>query len=432
MKEIIKTLLYEWEERNLPKIIERERKLSEFLRLKVPKIIVITGFRRTGKTYLIFQLVKELLKKKNKEEIVYINFEDERIPSKTEILTNLFPAIKETFQKPVEIIFLDEIQNIPDWSKWVRRIYDKERIKIFITGSSSKMSNREIPTELRGRCLEVKISPLSFREFLRFKKAEIDFRAANYSENEKAKLVRLFNEYLFYGGMPEVVLSPKDKKFEILQQYYKTVVRRDIVERFKIKNEEGLKSLLLLLLNSTSYSVTKLYNTLKSLNYKIGKTTLCQYISYTETAYFLESVPIFSYKIKAQLQYPRKVYFIDNGFINCLSTKFSKDLGRLYENLVFRELKRKTRTDTEIYYWKDERGKEVDFVVKEGLKIKKLIQVCYDLTDFSTKNREIKNLLKASKELKCNDLIIISQDLEKEEKIKNQKIQFIPLWKFIQ
>lgn len=431
MKEIIKTILYEWREREQPEIIPREISLEKCLGSKVPKITVVSGFRRAGKTYLIFDLIKKLLPNKNKEQIIYINFEDERIPNKTEFLTELLPTIKETFQHPPEIIFLDEIQNMPDWSKWVRRIYDKEKIKIFITGSSSKMSSREIPTELRGRCLETKVYPLSFREFLNFKKTKIDFNSIPYSENEKIKLNKSLNEYLFYGGMPEVVLAEKENKLEILQQYYKTVVRRDIIERFKIKNEEGLKSLLLLLLNSTSYSVSKLYNTLKSLNYRIGKTTLCRYVSYIENSYFLESVPIFSYKIKDQLQYPRKIYFIDNGFISALSTKFSKNLGRLYENFVFGELKRRANIDTQIFYWQDRKGKEVDFVVKEGLKIGKLIQVSCDLSDLETKQRETKSLIKACKELQCDDLMVINQDFEGEEKIGNKKIKFIPLWKWL-
>ena len=431
MQELLKTILYEWKERKLPQTIGREIDLKGYLRMVPSKIIVITGFRRVGKTYLLFQLIKEFLQKKDREEIVYINFEDERIPPKTEILTTLLPVIKQTFQKFPEILFLDEIQDIPNWSKWTRRIYDKEEIKIFITGSSSKMSAKEIPTEIRGRCLEIKVSPLSLKEFLKFKNMEIDFQKIRYSENKKARLVKALNEYLFYGGMPEVVLTNQEKKLEILQQYYKTVVRKDIIERFKIKNEEGLKALLLLLLNSTSYSFTKLYNTLKSLNYRIGKTTLLQYLSYIEDSYFAESVPIFSYKIKDHLQYPRKIYFVDNGFINALSTKFSKDLGRLYENLVFGGLRRKSNFETEIFYWRGGNGKEVDFVIKESQKVKELIQVCYDIENYDTKKREINSLIRASKELKCDNLIIINQSIEREEKFKGKKIKFIPLWKWL-
>jgi predicted AAA+ superfamily ATPase len=431
MKEIIKTILREWEERKLPTVIQREIQLFDYLKIKPQKIIVVTGFRRIGKTYLVFQLIKKLLTGKSREEIIYINFEDERIPLKTDFLTELIPLIKQTFSKSIEFLFLDEIQNIPNWSKWVRRVYDNEKIKIFVTGSSSKMSSREIPTELRGRFLEVKVFPLSFKDFLKFRNITINLKVINYSEDEKGKLINSLNEYLKYGGMPEIVLSDEDKKFEIIHQYYRTVIGRDIIERYKIKNEEGLKALLRLLLNSNYYSISKLYNTLKSLNYEIGKTTLQHYIEYIENSYFMFSLPIFSLKIKDQLQYPRKNYFIDNAFISALSTKFSKNFGRLYENLIFVELKRRSNSETEIFYWRDKTGKEVDFIVKEGLRIKQLIQVCYNVEDYDTKKREIKSLLKASRELKCSDLIIITESKDGEEKIKNKKIRYIPLWKWL-
>jgi predicted AAA+ superfamily ATPase len=294
--------------------------------MKPRKIIAVTGFRRVGKTYLLLQLISKTLKDQNKEQEVYINFDDERIPEKTEFLTELLPTIKQTFKKETQHIFLDEIQNMPNWSKWLRRIYDTENFGIFVTGSSSKVSSREIPTELRGRCLEIKVFPLSFREFLRFKNMKIDPSVLQYSENEKTKVTRALDEYLRFGGMPEVVLSDEERKSEILQQYYGTVVRRDIVERFNVKNEEGLKAMMRLLLNSTQYSISRLYDTLKSLNYEIGKTTLLHYIQYVESSYFTHSLPIFSYKIKDHLQYPRKIYFIDNGFISSLSTRHSKDI----------------------------------------------------------------------------------------------------------
>ena len=228
--------------------------------------------------------------------------------------------------------------------------------------------------------------------------------------------------------MPEVVLSDEERKSEILQQYYGTVVRRDIVERFNVKNGEGLKAMMRLLLNSTQYSISRLYDTLKSLNYEIGKTTLLHYIQYVESSYFTHSLPIFSYKIKDHLQYPRKIYFIDNGFINSLSTRHSKDTGRLYENAVMIELLRRfSQKDIELYYWSDRRGKEVDFVVKHDLRIEQLIQVCYDVEDYNTKKREVDNLIKASEELSCNNLLVITGGYKGAEEIKNKKIKFIPL-----
>ena len=432
MIEIIRTLLNEWEERILPKVIDREIDLYNYVDVKPRKIIVITGFRRTGKTYLIFHIVQKLLKEVNKSQAIYINFEDERIPLKTELLTNLLPAIKQAYNN-VEFLFLDEVHNIPEWSKWLRRIYDNEKIRIFITGSSSKMSSKEIPTELRGRFLEIKVLPLSFKEYLAFKGINANLKAIDYSENEKAKMIRAFNEFLELGGMPEVVLADEDKKLEIIHNYYNTVIRRDIIERFKVRNEESLKALLGLLLNSTSYSISKLYNTLKSLNFEVGKGTIQSYLSYIENSYFLYSLTLFSYKIKDQLQYPRKIYFIDNGFITALSSKFSKNLGRLYENLIFLELKRRQAKDLkqELFYWRNQQKEEVDFVVKDSLKVKQLIQACYDIKDYDTKKREVKALLKASKELKCRNLLIISEDKEGAEKVGNKKIKYVPLWKYL-
>lgn len=428
MNDTIKTIIYSWLDKKLPTIIPRDIPIKQYLDIKPRKIIAITGFRRVGKTYLLFYLLQKLLQKSDREQEIYINFDDERIPEQTEFLTELFPSILQTFKKNPKHVFLDEIQDMPKWSKWLRRVYDNEEYDLFITGSSSKVSSREIPTELRGRCLELQVFPLSFKEFLRFKNIEINFDKLKYSEYEKVKVSRNLNEYLIFGGMPEVVLAEEEKKIEILQQYYGTVVRRDIVERFKVKNEEGLKAMMRLLLNSKQYSISRLYNTLKSLNYEIGKTTILHYLQYVENSYFMYSIPIFSYKIKDSLQYPRKVYFIDNGFITSISTRHSKDLGRFYENSVAIEiLRRNAQKDTEIYYWSDRKGKEVDFVIKEGLQINKLIQVCYDIGDFDTKKREIEALLKASKDLKCNNLIVITNNYDAVEEIKKQKIQFISL-----
>jgi predicted AAA+ superfamily ATPase len=432
MDETIKTILYSWIDRKFPEIIPRDVNLGSYLDMKPRKVLVITGFRRVGKTYLLLQLLNELMKKKDKEQAVYINFDDERIPERTDFLTQLLPTIRQTFSKEPEYIFLDEIQNMPDWSRWLRRIYDSEDLRIFVTGSSSKVSSREIPTELRGRCLEIKVFPLSFGEFLGFRDTDIDIKAVKYSENERTKLVKMLDEFLNYGGMPEVVLAPKEKKFEILQQYFGTVVRRDIIERYRVKNEVGLKTMLKLLLNSTQYSISRMYDTLKSLNYSIGKTTLLNYLNYVESSYFIHSLSIFSPKVKDQLQYARKVYFIDNGFINALSTRLSKNMGRLYENIVAIELlRRSSKKEKELYYWKDRLGKEVDFVVKDGLKIKQLIQVCYDIDNYDTKKREIDALLKSSNELKCKDLLVITRDNEGTEEHKNRKINLVPLWKWL-
>lgn len=433
MKDIIKTILYEWKERKLPIVIERDKDISFYLSMQPPKIVAITGFRRVGKTYFLFQIIQELLKSASKEDVLYINFEDERIPGKTEFLTQLLPTIKEVFHKNPAYLFLDEIQNIPEWSKWLRRIHDQENIRIFVTGSSSKLSNYEIPTELRGRCMEVTFFPLTFKEFLRFNEVEIDYEALPYSENQKALIARLLREYLTYGGLPEVALIGEEKKRELLQQYYATVLRKDVIERFRIKNEEGFKALTRLLLNSTMFSISGLYKTLRSIQYKIGATTVQRYLEYLATSYFLHPVSVFSWTIKDELQYPRKAYIVDNGFITTLSTKFGGNLGRLYENLVCIELKR--REKGEIFYWKDQQKKEVDFVVKDEDGVRQLIQVCYDVQDAEVYKRETRALIAAQKKLRCDNLMIINNDIDRKEEIMyrrdHYKITFISLARWL-
>lgn len=432
MNKVIRTILTEWKAKNIPSIIPRDVTLKDYLSMKVNKIIVLNGFRRVGKTYILYGLANELLKSNTREEIVHINFEDERIPLKTEFLSSILPVADELFNKKIKYLFLDELHNIPNWSKWLRRTYDNKNIKIFVSGSSSKMSEEEIPTELRGRFLEVKVFPLSFKEFLEFKKLRFDLKNIDYSEQEKPLILKALTEYLVYGGLPEIVLEDENKKFELAQSYYATVIKRDIAERYNIKNEESLKTLIKLLLDSKEYSISKTYNNLKSLGLEVGKSTVQKYLSYIENSYFAFSLPIFSYKIKDQIQYPKKIYFIDNVFINAISTKFMNNFGRLYENLVAIELKRRKQ---ESYYWKNMEKEEVDFVVKKDSKIDRLIQVCYDISDPDTKKREIKALLKAGKDLRCNNLIIINQNYFGEEQAEwfgiKGKIKFIPLWKWL-
>ena len=432
MNQIIKTILAEWKSKTIPLIIPRDINIQEYLNMKVNKILVLNGFRRVGKTYILYGLADELLQSNSREEVVQINFEDERIPLKTEFLSSLLPTAEEIFDKKIKYLFLDELHNLPNWSKWLRRTYDNQDIKIFVSGSSSRMSEEEIPTELRGRFLEIKVFPLSFKEFLKFKKLSFDFKMLDYSEKEKSVMLKALREYIIHGGLPEVVLEDQNKKLELAQSYYSTVIKRDIVERYNLKNEESLKALLKLLLDSKEYSISKTYNTLRSMGYEVGKSTVQKYISYIENSYFAFSLPIFSYKIKDQMQYPKKIYFIDNVFINSISTKFGDNFGRLYENIVAVELKRQKK---ESYYWKNTEKEEVDFVIKEDTQVKQLIQVCYDISDQDTKKRELRALLKASKDLKCNNLLIINTDNSGVEEVEwfgiKRKVKFIPLWKWL-
>ncbi len=441
---LFRKILVEWREQWTPSdIVEREELDKGILSQgQVRKITTFTGFRRVGKTYLMYQAIDELIKSgiADKNSVFYVNLEDERIPAETKSLTELLPALREIFgENPQPIyLFLDEVQTIPNWSKWARRVYDSERgrLFLFLSGSSSELSSHDLPTELRGRCMSLDIFPLSLKGFLKFKGiVEADFTNADYSDREKARLLGLLREFLIFGGLPEVVLSDGEKrKLLLLQEYYKTVVRRDIAERHKIRNISLLSDFLRLLLNSTHITISKMCNVLKSSGHKVSKNTLINYLRYAEEAYFAFVLHIFSRKVKDRMLYPKKVYFMDNGFISALSLKFSENMGRLVENAVAVELKRRNlhKPLAELSYWRSGRGEEVDFVVREGDSVRQLVQACYDVGDPDTKNRELKGLIAASKELKCDNLLVITWDYEAEEKLNGgKKAVYMPLCKWL-
>lgn len=430
-------LFKEWQETWVPEL--KERDMLDIMPEKLRKIITFTGIRRAGKTYIMYQLIRKLAEKHPKENIFYVNFEDERIERVKENLTKLIPALMKLYGNGDKkyFLFLDEVQIMPEWGRWLRRIYDNYRhMDFFVSGSSAKLSSREIPTELRGRALNYEVFPLSFREFMRFKGIE---PGGNFEHSErKLSLVkRALSEYVEYGGFPEITLEDSVvKKKKMVQDYFRTIISRDICERYRVKKVNLLTDLLRILLNSKYFSMNKAVNILKSQGKKAGKETIINYTNYAGEVFFCFFVPVFSYKMKKQEQYPKKVYLADNAFITNLSLRFSKDYGRLYENAVFLKLKRGQAENplTDIFYWKSSLG-EVDFVIKQGLKIRQLIQVCYRAEDYDTKEREVRALVKASRELKCRNLLVITEDYEAEEEVKERgakrKVKFIPLWKWL-
>lgn len=404
MNNILETILNEWQVFPISKVIPRDFSLNFAGFGKARQIFVITGLRRCGKTFCLYQAINGLLKDHNRREVVYLNFEDERIPLETKILTDLIPAVKRLYGRKPSYLFLDEIQNIPLWSKWLRRIYDTEKnIWLIVTGSSSKISSREIPTELRGRALEEEVYPLSFAEFNRF--------CPDRQDN--------FQDYLVFGGLPDVVLAQEGEKRNLTQAIMDTIVQQDIVNRYQISNEPALKNTLRLLTNSTMITVSKLYNSLKSIGTKIGKTSLNELISYFESSYFLKQLYIYSPSVRAKLQYPRKTYFIDNGFLTAMSVRFGPNWGRLWENLVYWQLYKKHGDN--LHYYRDERG-EVDFCVLENGKAVSLYQVCYDPFDFDTRDREVHTLRRVGRRLKVSDLNLISGQMREKEEEKGIRV----------
>lgn len=401
MKQVLVNIIKEWQNRTLPEITARDIDLSIYLNLKIRKVITITGFRRVGKTFLLMDLARKV----GQKNCVYINFEDERLSNDISVLTDLTEAVEEYFGKRDVIFLLDEIQNIQGYSRWVRRIVETTNHKIFMTGSSSKLSSNELPTELRGRSINVKVKSLNFNEFLRFKNIDIK----NLTDSLKLNYLR---EYLKYGGFPEVVLADEGLKYLIIDEYYDTFVQRDLIERYKIRNEDVLKALIDLLVNSKEYTITKLTNSLSgTLGKKISKNTISRYVSYLESSFFLESLYLHNQSIKKRYQAPRKIYFIDSFFISRMSSSFSDNWGRLCEQKVYESLKsKKSDRPFDLFYFKNRYNHEVDFILRFGEKTEQLIQVSYIQSDGVLPERETRALFSAGLELKTNNLSIITWD----------------------
>jgi hypothetical protein len=395
--------------------------------LKVPLtskfIISIIGPRRAGKTYYFFQLLKKL------KNPVYLNFEDSRLFGVTySDIREILRIFIELYGKEPKNLLLDEIQNVENWEIIVRELHDLKKYRIFLTGSSSKLLSKEIATQLRGRTLSYLLLPFSFREFLLSKGRKIE---KWMSKDEEAKLRNLLKEYLEFGGFPDVVLSRR--KIKILREYFDLILFRDFIERHKIKNLEIARFLhSFVVQNFTSeISVKGLFDKAKAANLKISKDTIYDYLAKLEDTVFFFFLKRFSKKVHLRETWPKKIYLCDTGLVKVL--KFSEEIGKLMENVVFLSLLRKTNIDPlmEIFYWKNYQGEEVDFLVKKRTRIKQLIQVTYASSKGEIEKREIKALVKASKELNCKDLFIITWNYERMLKTNNKKIKCVPLWKWL-
>jgi len=427
-KDLIKSLILDFQ-KNLPlKIIPRNLALP----IESGKIISVCGVRRCGKTFVLYDTINKLLKHKVRaENILFINFDDERIAFTEKNLdfiiqsyTELFPDIpfKEVF------FFFDEIQMAQGWEQFVRRVYDKYSKNIFISGSNSKLLATEIATSLRGRTIPFEVFPLSFSEFCLFKDIDTNF----YLQKNAAKLKNSFVEFNKYGGFPEVVLSGFKFYEKILQEYFHIMLYQDMVERYEIKNIAILKYYISRMLANLSKptSVNKIYNEIKSAGIKCDKNLLYDYADMLESIYFLQRLCKHdSSVLKAELIKEKKAYFIDNGMINALNYSFTDDFGKQLENTIFLWLRRQSDFKRDIYFYKGK--KECDFILFDRNKPVKLIQSCWSLSDPDTIKREIQGLTDAAKNLKCKDLTIVTSEEEDEIKAENFIIKVVPAWKLL-
>ncbi len=382
------------------------------------QVVVVTGPRRSGKSYLMRQATKQLIDKgKDCREILFVNFEDPRfVRLDTQLLDEIFSAYGE-FLAPqgAPVLFFDEVQEVKGWERWVRTFQELGKGKICISGSNAKLLSRELGTVLTGRHLDVSVSPLSFRELQVFKGV--------------APNTALLREYLEFGGFPEVALS--GRKQELLLAYFEDILTKDLIRRFRVRKAEQMKTLAKYYFSNIATLTT--FNSLeKSLG--INAATIEKFSGYFEDAYLLSFVKRFSFKVREQEKSPRKVYSVDTGLANAVGFRFSQNSGALAENMIFNQLRRRQTNDPslEIYYWKDAQHRETDFVLKQGKSSHQVIQVCWDLRDELTRQRELKSLRLAMDDLELKEGLVITDEHEERMTARGETIQFIPLIRFLQ
>ncbi|MBA2840947.1 hypothetical protein HNP87_001479 [Methanococcus maripaludis] len=417
LRDIIKSIIKEYEQREIS-LNERNITLPE-----TNKALAVVGIRRSGKTSILMKLFKET------ENAAFFPLDDDRVfPVTLDTLREIVKVSKEMYPDKKITFFFDEIQEIENFELVIKRLVEKEDYKVYLTGSSSKLLSKEIATQLRGRSLSVEVFPLSFKEYIDFKKITL---TDVLTEQEHANILNNLENYLNYGGFPEIVLEEENRE-DILKNYLDMVVYKDIIERYNVKNTDSLRLFLKFLINSNTkkVSINKLANHFKSMGVSVSKNTLYEYLSHLNDSYVIFPLKKYAYSLKESSLSLMKSYVIDNGFIKMYDFKNSSDIGKYLENAVFIELRRRGLVENqELFYYEDDIG-EVDFLVKQNEHVSKLINVCYSL-NFENYDREIKKLVKIGKKIKCNELYLITFDLEKEITEDGVLVKAIPFWKFI-
>lgn len=375
----LKYVIRQFVERALPVCKPRELVLP----IGTGKVIGLAGVRRSGKTFLFFDAIQKLAAQGvDRRRIVYLNFEDDRLhPIRAEELDMIVRCWREVFPETVgrhTYLFLDEVQNVPGWERWVRRLCDTEDVEVFVTGSSSRLLTRDLATALRGRSITLELFPLSFREYLSFRNVDI---VPHSADNESLLRFEL-ESYLFCGGFPEIVLADEALRPLILEEYSSLMLYRDVVERYGVRNEKLMRELLRHCFRNTGslLNVSKLHRDLTSQGITVSKNTLFDYLGYLEDAFLIFLLPKREASLRKQEHNPKKLHVIDTGLMAAFQAFPNRDLGHKLETVVFLE-NRRSRKD--LFYYAN--GSEVDLCDAEG---KLFINSCWSLADSETLRRE--------------------------------------------
>ncbi len=396
--------------------------MRDFLGLRHVKDVV--GVRRCGKSTLLYQVIVELTSSGvSPRDVVLLNFDDNEIYDAD--FSSLLIECKK-INPGMCCLFLDEVQEKAGWERWVRSLYDTKQFEqIFVSGSSSSLIRSEMSRVLTGRHVSTVLYPFSFKEYLQFQGWKSFDR--DYLEFHRAEVLHFLEQYMTDGGFPETPGREELKITSILSSLFDDIVTRDVTARHGADHAIAEK---------IAHHVVS--NISKSMSYRsvaracdISTDTVSKYIPYFEDCFLLYSLGRFSYKLKEQMRSGNKYYCVDQGLANRVGFKFSRDRGRLMENMVFIELMRRKGSGENLFYWRNREGREVDFIVQKEGRIEQLIQSCYNPTDADTRKREIRALSDAMEEFNLKEGYLITLDYEDSETIENRQITYIPLWKWL-
>ena len=427
MKTILEQLIADFQERDTPAFTRRHVQLP-WLANKVDTII---GMRRSGKTWFLFQVISDLLSRKTpKESILYLNLEDERLHPMTAADLHQIPDVyfrrNPGLRDKSCTFFFDEIQNIPGWEQFVRRLLDTENVHICLTGSSAKLLSREIATSLRGRSISTEMFPFSFAEALEHQGIDVEI-TKRPGKKKQTLLENRLQAYLLEGGFPEVQGIDAEYRVRILQDYLDVVILRDLVDRYRIPNTVPLRYMIRHLMNATArlFSVNKFYNDLKSQGIPCGKNTLHEYLDHLSDAFLFFPICIHTRSERARMVNPRKTYAIDPGLVRACSRNIQPDWGHLLENFVFLELRRSCEV---IEYYKTASGREVDFLVTDRSGKTAMIQATVEMHDSATRERELRALVEAMEECRLKEATMVTLNLEEHLETASGHIHVLPAW----
>jgi len=392
-----------------------ERKISVFWNLGDDLIKVITGPRRAGKSFYAVHLIQQTA------SYGYINFDDERLTAVGDY-DEIVSTVNAVYGNPRYLLF-DEIQNLPRWEMFANRL-QRQGFRLLITGSNANLLSSELATHLTGRHAAHVLFPFSFGEYL----------VTTGDQRTVVEKMAALDAYAEQGGYPEPLLKKIDRH-DYLRTLLQSTLYKDIVKRFKIRSVQGIEDLALYLMSNIAREYS--FNALSGVTKCKSVHTIDKYIRYLQEAYLVFSIPRFSFKVKDQAGYNKKIYCTDNGLALSAGFRFSADRGALYENLVAVALKKEEIAGRiSLFYWRSPQNEEVDFVIKEGLDVTRLIQVCTDISNPKTLKREMRALIKASQELHCDDLVLLNDRDERTETFKWQEaerpIRLMPFWQWLE